>query len=138
MKLTHKFVKNIPEKLENGVIYISAEYSTAIHKCCCGCGNEVVTPFSPTDWKLIFDGKSISLYPSIGNWNFECQSHYWIIENEVEWGLRWSKKQIERGRWKDELNKRKYFKNVKEHKFGKLQKIKNLLNMLSSRTQKFD
>lgn len=62
-KLSHKFVKNIPEKLEDGIVYISTEYPTAIHKCCCGCGNEVVTPISPADWKLTFDGETISLYP---------------------------------------------------------------------------
>jgi len=118
MKLSHKFLKNIPEKLENGVIYISMEYSTAIHKCCCGCGNEVVTPLSPTDWELVFDGKTVSLYPSIGNWSFECQSHYWIINNEVEWGPKWNRKKVERERQKNELNKRKYFeKNDKRYKF---------------------
>jgi hypothetical protein len=129
MKLAHKFVKNIPEKIENGIIYISMEYSTAIHKCCCGCGNEVVTPFSPTDWKLTFDGKTISLYPSIGNWSFGCRSHYWIINSEVKWAYKWNKKQIERGRQKDELNKRKYFKeNNKEKKLVKFHKIKKFLN----------
>ena len=84
-KLSHKFVKNIPEYIENGIIYISMDYATAIHKCCCGCGEEVVTPFSPTDWNLVFDGETISLYPSIGNWSFPCHSHYWITKNKVEW-----------------------------------------------------
>ena len=112
MKLTHKFVKNIPEHIEDGIIYISIDYSTAIHKCCCGCGNEVVTPFSPTDWKLIFDGETISLYPSIGNWNFPCQSHYFITYNTVEWVPKMTKKQIEHGRKKDKQNKRFYFKKI--------------------------
>lgn len=107
MKLTPKFVKNIPEKIENGIIYISMEYSTAIHRCCCGCGNEVVTPFSPTDWKLTFDGKTISLYPSIGNWSFECQSHYWIINSEVIWGYKWNRKKIELERQKFGSSKRR-------------------------------
>lgn len=108
--LTHRFVKNIPENLEEGIIYISIEYATAIHKCCCGCGKEVVTPFSPTDWKLLFDGKTISLYPSIGNWSFECQSHYWIDQNKVKWAPKWTKKQIERGRKEEESDKKKYNK----------------------------
>jgi len=138
MKLSHKFVKNIPEKLENGVIYISMEYSTAIHKCCCGCGDEVVTPFSPTDWKLVFDGKTISLYPSIGNWSFSCQSHYWVINDEVEWESKWSKKQIKLERRKNELNKRKYFENFKGHKFRILQRIKNFSNNLFRLNQKLD
>ena len=110
MKLIHKFVKNVPNELEDGIVYISIEYSTAIHKCCCGCGKEVVTPFSPTDWKLIFDGETISLCPSIGNWSFDCQSHYWITNNKVEWAPMWTKKQIKRGRKKDNLDKKIYYK----------------------------
>lgn len=114
-KLSHKFVKNIPDKLEDGVVYVSIEYASVIHKCPCGCGNEVITPLSPTDWKLIFDGKTISLYPSIGNWNLECQSHYWITNNKVEWAPMWTKKQIEHARRKDKLDKKAYYKE-KEHK----------------------
>lgn len=110
MKLTHKFVKNIPEKIEDGVIYISIDYATAIHKCCCGCGSEVVTPFSPTDWRLTFDGKTITLYPSIGNWNFPCQSHYWITNNEVKWAPKWSKVEIEYNRGKELTEKMKIYK----------------------------
>ena len=109
MKLSHKFVKNIPDTLENGVVYVSVDYSTAIHKCCCGCGSEIVTPLSPTDWKLSFDGETISLYPSIGNWSLPCQSHYWITNNEVEWAPKWTKKQIERGKTEDERSKEKYY-----------------------------
>ena len=41
----------------------------------------MVTPLKPTDWKLTFDGKTITLYPSIRNWNFACRSHYWIRNN---------------------------------------------------------
>ena len=113
MKLSHKFVKNVPDKLEDGIVYISIEYSSIIHKCCCGCGKEVVTPLSPNDWKLIFDGKTISLYPSIGNWGLDCKSHYWITNNKVEWAPIWTKKQIERCRKRDELNKKVYYKERK-------------------------
>ncbi len=113
MKLSHKFVKNIPDKIENEVLYVSMDYSTAIHKCCCGCGNEVVTPFSPTDWKLMFDGETVSLYPSIGNWSFACQSHYWITNNKVEWAPKWTKKQITNSIEKDKQNREKYYKKEK-------------------------
>ena len=78
IRLSQQFVENVPEQLEEGIIYISMKYCTAIHKCVCGCNNEVVTPFSPTDWKMTFDGETISLSPSIGNWNFDCKSHYFI------------------------------------------------------------
>ena len=49
--LTPAYVKFVPEPLDDGTLYIS-EYGTAVHKCCCGCGSEVVTPLGPTDWKL--------------------------------------------------------------------------------------
>ena len=112
-KLTHRFVKSVPETLEDGVLYVSVEYATAIHKCCCGCGKEVVTPLSPRDWKLIFDGETISLYPSIGNWSFPCQSHYWITNNQVEWAVKWSKRQIAAVRKRDELGKKQKEKGQK-------------------------
>lgn len=110
MKLTYEFVKTIPDKLEDGIIYISIDYATTIHRCCCGCGNQVVTPLSPTDWKLTFDGKTISLYPSIGNWSFPCQSHYWITNNEVKWAPKWTRQQIRQGVKYDEINKKEFYK----------------------------
>ena len=116
MTLSHKFVQNIPEHLDDGVIYVSIEYATVIHKCCCGCGNEVVTPFSPTDWELIFNGEAISLYPSIGNWNFKCQSHYWITNDAVEWAPKWSKRQIEEGNKRDQKVKGAYYRKDKGRK----------------------
>ena len=92
--IQHRFVKTIPDEIENGILYISIEYCTSIHKCGCGCGNEVVTPISPDGWHLTFDGESISLSPSIGNWNLECRSHYWIIKNKVIKAIKWSEKEI--------------------------------------------
>lgn len=59
------------------------EHTVAIHLCPCACGNRVITPFSPNAWKLTFDGQSVSLYPSVGNWNFPCKSHYWIVNNVI-------------------------------------------------------
>lgn len=111
--LTHEFVEYIPNNLADGTIYVSIVFATAAHKCCCGCGNEVITPISPTDWQLTFDGLSISLYPSIGNWSFDCQSHYWIVRNRVRWARRWSREEIETGRAEDQLVKKKYFNTIK-------------------------
>jgi hypothetical protein len=92
--IQHKFVEFIPEALEEGILYISLEYATALHKCACGCGREVVTPLSPKDWKMIFDGKSVSLYPSIGNWQFPCRSHYWIENSQVVDANKWAFKTV--------------------------------------------
>jgi hypothetical protein len=107
--LQHKFVEFIPEQLEDGILYISLTYCTAIHKCVCGCNNEVVTPFSPTDWKMTFDGETISLYPSIGNWSFECESHYFIRNNKIEFARIWTKDEIDSGLKKDKKKKSAFF-----------------------------
>src|ERR1017187_7219562 len=107
--LTHEFVEFIPDVVKEGTLYVSMEYATVVHKCCCGCGKEVVTPLSPTDWKLIFNGKTISLDPSIGNWGFECQSHYWIRNNRVRWAAQRSPEEIAAGRAHERSAKDKYF-----------------------------
>lgn len=83
MTLRLEFVELMPLALEEGVLYISMAHTVAIHKCACGCGEKVVTPLDPSGWTLTFDGKAVSLSPSIGNWNFSCRSHYFIIRNQV-------------------------------------------------------
>lgn len=110
--LQHRFVEFIPEILEDGVLYVSMEYCTAIHKCVCGCGNKVVTPISPTGWQLEFDGKSISLSPSIGNWNFDCQSHYWIKKNEIQHAKKWDQDEIQEGRDIDLKSKEDFYSSA--------------------------
>lgn len=114
--ITHQFVEFIPETLEKDKLYITIEYATASHLCVCGCGNEVVTPFSPTDWKLIFDGETVSLNPSIGNWSFNCKSHYWIKSGRVIFAESWSHERIELNRYFDKANKNTKFSNgIKRH-----------------------
>jgi hypothetical protein len=140
INLKPEFVEFIPETLDEETLYISVNFATAAHKCCCGCGNEVVTPFSPRDWTLIFNGETVSLEPSIGNWSFPCKSHYWITGNNVVWAPQWSKEEIDRGRAFDQYRKNKYFnalKNVdmsenkvKEKKQEKNKKIRSILGKL--------
>lgn len=108
--IRHKFVEFVPDQLEDGVLYITVEYRTAVHKCVCGCGNKVVTPLSPTDWKMIFDGKTVSLYPSIGNWSFDCRSHYFITRNEIRHCAPWTVKGADKGKRK--AGKRNFTKLV--------------------------
>lgn len=79
------FVDTIPAVLESGHLYISKRYRTAVHRCCCGCGLEVVTPLNPAKWRLTEQGAAVSLYPSVGNWSFPCKSHYWIERSHVRW-----------------------------------------------------
>ena len=111
-QLRHHFVEFIPAVVDEGVIYVSIAYATAVHKCCCGCGREVVTPFSPTDLSLLFDGETVSLNPSIGNWSFSCKSHYWIQNNLVTWAPRWTDDDIEVGRRDNARLKARYHKNA--------------------------
>lgn len=107
-QIRHEFVHYIPERLEEGVLYVSMEYATAVHRCPCGCGEEVVTTISPTDWCLTFDGETVSLTPSIGSWSFSCRSHYWITRNRVRWAGAWSPEQIETGRRLDRIRKEQH------------------------------
>jgi hypothetical protein len=107
--LDHRFVRNAPRELEPGVLYISMEYATAVHSCCCGCGERVVTPFTPTDWKMTFDGESVSLNPSVGNWNQDCRSHYVIRRNRIIECGPWSGANVEAERRRDKRAKAAYY-----------------------------
>jgi hypothetical protein len=111
-RLEHRFIDVIPDNLEPGVLYVSMEYATATHSCCCGCGEEVVTPFSPTDWRMEFDGESISLSPSVGSWTLPCRSHYVIKRGKVIEAGPWSEEQIEAGRRRDRKAKAQHYGTV--------------------------
>jgi hypothetical protein len=106
--MTPEFVELIPKALTEGTLYISTKYATATHLCACGCGTKIVTPLKTGFWKLARHGELVSLYPSIGNWNHPCQSHYFIERNGVKWAGAMSKGQIAKGRARDEafLNRR--------------------------------
>jgi hypothetical protein len=104
-----EFVEYIPGHLDNGVLYVSIPYCTAVHKCACGCGNKVVTPISPADWQILFDGEGLSLFPSVGNWGFPCKAHYWISSNKVSWAKAWTPEQIAHGRARERRAHAEYF-----------------------------
>ncbi len=109
--LKHQFVKNLPDRLDPGVLYISIEYATVAHLCCCGCGVEVVTPLTPTDWNMTFDGETISLWPSVGNWNDACRSHYVVRRSKVISALPWSDRRIEAEWQRDRNAKGRYYED---------------------------
>jgi hypothetical protein len=87
------FVKSFPSSLEPGILYVSPQFATAAHSCACGCGREVITPLSPAQWVLTFDG-SVSLWPSIGNWALPCKSHYIIDHGQIRWSRRFTTDEI--------------------------------------------
>jgi len=104
-----RFVEFIPEVLEEGILYVSQKYSVASHNCCCGCGKEVVTPLSPTDWQIKREDSIVSLHPSIGNWSFPCRSHYFLKRNRVEWAGDMHQQDIDAGIAMDRENKARYY-----------------------------
>lgn len=107
--LEHRFVRTVPRELDPGVLYISMDYATAVHSCCCGCGERVVTPFTPTDWRMTFDGDTVSLNPSVGNWNQKCRSHYVIQRSRVLESGCWSERQVEAERRRDKRAKAAHY-----------------------------
>lgn len=131
-----QFVEYMPELISQGELYISMKYSVVIHLCACGCGEKVVAPLSPDDWHLKYDGETISLYPSIGNWDFPCQSHYWIRRSEVINAERWDRQEIQYGNTRDKKLKSFNGKTDNQNSFTKMPKKtegwKNLLKSLFS------
>lgn len=107
--IRYKLVGTIPRAIDHGVLYISREYATAVHKCCCGCGQEVVTPLGPTDWKIEINGDAVSVYPSIGNWSLACRSHYWIDRGRIRWAEQWSEARISYARQRDRIAKQRHY-----------------------------
>jgi len=110
----HAFVDFMPSELVEGTLYLSIELAIAVHLCACGCGNKVVTPISPAEWQLIFDGDSVSLTPSIGNWEFPCRSHYWIKNDKVRWATAWTNEQVAASRQRDAWDVEDYFAHRKQ------------------------
>ena len=76
------FVEFIPEDIEENKIYISEEYKCAIHNCLCGCGEKTIMPLYGDGWTLIKENNgTVSFTPSVGNYQFDCKSHYVITKN---------------------------------------------------------
>jgi hypothetical protein len=109
VKIKHEFVEFVPKERLEGVLYVSIPYATAVHNCFCGCGLKVVTPISPVAWQLTFDGETVTLFPSVGNWNFPCRSHYFIRCDTVVWSENMSQYEIEKGRARDQRARDKHF-----------------------------
>jgi hypothetical protein len=98
--ISAEFVTSFPNELEPGRLYVSVDFSTAAHLCACGCRREVVTPLSPVQWALAFDG-SVSMKPSIGNWALPCQSHYLIEHGRIRWAGAFTRDEVQRNRESD-------------------------------------
>lgn len=106
--LEHKFVDYIPADLEPGFLYIALEFGAVMHLCPDGCGERISTPLHPAQWSLTYDGRSVSLSPSVGSGSL-CGSHYWIRNDTVSWSYRMTQSQFKRGREHDQAAARHYY-----------------------------
>lgn len=110
MKYKLELVHFLPTELTPGVFYVSEEYGIAVHLCPCGCGSKIRTPLGITDWVLMKTKNGPTLFPSIGNWQLPCQSHYWITDGTIVWAKKWTTQQILEGRRREGDN-RKYYQD---------------------------
>jgi hypothetical protein len=110
-----EYIEMLPPILENGKLYISKKYGTAIHLCCCGCGTKIVTPLKPTDWSITERNGRVTLRPSVGNWNHPCRSHYIIRDNRVIEAGTMSDRAVELGRALNEVAKVAYARKQSSH-----------------------
>lgn len=64
---------------------------------------------------MTFDGETVSLRPSIGNWTLKCRSHYVIDRGKVIEAGPWSDEQVEAERRRD--------RTAKAHFYGQTPKV---------------
>lgn len=124
MKLRHitpEFMDEIPRGLDPGKLYVCCRYRAVKHLCACGCGAEVNTPLHPTGWTLTCDGVSVSLSPSIGNWSEKCQSHYWIINNKIQWAPKYPRRKILQIRRVRQWEREQYFSAKTKPEIGRIE-----------------
>ncbi len=106
-------MEQLPDKMEEGVLYICEEFDLTAHKCCCGCGEDVYNKIGPARWRLtkMPDG-TVSLYPSVGNWKYACKSHYCIRKNRVIDAGPMSARAIEAVQQRDRQDRDKYIASI--------------------------
>lgn len=122
-------VEYMPKGLEPGILYVSEKFSTAAHLCACGCGAKIRTPLGPTEWSVKDTAAGPSVWPSVGNWQQACQSHYVIQDGKIVWGEKWSREQIAAGRRGEQKRRKAYFEAMYA-KNGLLQRVWEWLKSL--------
>lgn len=112
MKLEHITLQRVdymPKQLEPGILYVSEKYGAVAHLCACGCGAKIRTPLGPTEWKFKETATGPSLWPSVGNWQQACKSHYVIDGGEIVWCGSWTPEQILAGRRAEEARRKAHY-----------------------------
>lgn len=130
MKFVLERVQYMPKEIKPGILYVSEEFDIAVHLCPCGCGSKVKTPLGPTEWSVKETINGPSLWPSVGNWQQACQSHYWIDQGKIIWADKWTPEQIEVGRRNEEERRRLYYDALDRKQSGIIQRFWNWLKSL--------
>lgn len=110
--LVLKHVEYMPKQLEPGILYVSTEFEVAGHLCACGCGNKVMTPLGPAEWSFTESAGRPTLFPSIGNWQLPCRSHYLITDGHIRLAPKWSDAQILAGRNAEVARREAYYASL--------------------------
>jgi hypothetical protein len=108
-------VQLMPKGLVSGILYVSTEFGTAAHLCACGCGSKVRTRLGPTAWSIKETKRGPTLWPSVGNWQKPCQSHYLVVRGKVVWAEQWTVSEIAAGRDMEAARRETYYAT----KYGK-------------------
>ncbi|BBE24569.1 hypothetical protein MN0502_34520 (plasmid) [Arthrobacter sp. MN05-02] len=101
--LSPEFVESFPQPMTEGALYVSLMFNSCGHLCCCGCEREVITPLSPAQWSITYNGQDVSLTPSIGSWEIGCKSHYWIRNGSVQWSRQFTMAEIRLNQDRDQV-----------------------------------
>lgn len=109
-RMRTELVEFMPSTLESGVLYVSQKYQTAAHLCACGCGEKIRTQLGPLGWQFINERPGPSLYPSIGNWQKLCRSHYFIKRGVVVWAPALTETEVLYGRQAEVQRRDAYFR----------------------------
>jgi hypothetical protein len=125
-------VQYMPRELAPGILYVSVEYAVAGHLCACGCGNKVMTPLSPAKWQFTERNGLPSLYPSVGNWQLPCRSHYFILDGKIRWAEQWTQAEIDAGRRAEKYRLDAYYseRQPKQAQQGFWAKLEALMRQL--------
>ena len=112
--------ERFPEQPELGSFYYSEDFRSSLHLCACGCGQSVVLPIKPAGWQMEVAGAAVSLYPSVGNREFDCKSHYLIRDGAVIWLANMSEREVAASRQRDEQHIRAV------HRISIWERLKNI------------
>lgn len=93
---------SFPDEPQSGVFYYSEDFRSSLHLCACGCERRVVLPIKPAGWRMDVGDAGVSLYPSVGNREFDCRSHYLIRDGAVIWLTSMSDREVAASRRLDQ------------------------------------